>query len=95
MDRGPLFRLRVLSGNANVERIGRLTPYALETIVDAACRLQAGAWLDLAVSPDADAERLAGARKRFDRLEARGVHVRVRCDADVDLLRPSVRFATA
>jgi hypothetical protein len=95
MDRGPLFRLRVLSSSANVERIGRLTPYALETIVDAASRLRSGAWLDLAVSPDADADRLAAARQRFERLEARGVHVRVRCDPDIDRLRPTVRFAAA
>jgi hypothetical protein len=88
-DGGPVFRLRLLSSSSNVEQMGRLTPYALETIVEAASRIGAGGWLDLAVSPDADADRLAATRMRFARLAARGVHVRVRSDPELGLPRPA------
>ena len=94
-DRGPVFRLRLLSSSSNVERVGRLTPYALETILDAAGRMTTGGWLDLAVSPDAGSDCLAGARRRFERLAARGVHVRVRRDPELDLLRSPLRPAAA
>ena len=94
-DHGPLFRLRLLSGSSNVERVGRLTPYTLDTIVDAARRIGPAAWLDLAVSGDADADVLAATRRRFERLVARGIHVRVWRDADLDELRPAIRPAAA
>jgi hypothetical protein len=72
-----------------VEQVGRLTPYALETIVDAGRRIGAGAWLDFALSPDAAPECLVDARRRFEPLAARGVHVRVRRDPELALPRPA------
>ena len=94
-DRGPLFRLRLLSGSSHVERVGRLTPYTLETLVDAARQIGPAGWVDLAVSGDAGADVLAATRRRFERLVARGVHVRVRRDPDLDELRPAIRPAAA
>ncbi|HYR95434.1 MAG TPA: hypothetical protein VEM57_01810 [Candidatus Binatus sp.] len=94
-DHGPLFRLRLLSGSLKVERVGRLTPYALETIVDGARRMGLETWLDLAVSADADGDCLVTARRRFERLVARGVRVRVHRDPDLDLLRPRIHPAAA
>jgi hypothetical protein len=94
-DRGPVFRLRLLSVTSNVERVGRLTPYMLETLLDAARCMSTGGWLDLAVSPDADPDCLADARRRFARLATRGVHVRVRSDPDLGLFRRELGPAAA
>ena len=92
-DRGPVFRLRLLSSGSNVEQVGRLTPYVLETIVDAGRRMSSGGWLDLALAPDAGAECFLDAQRRVERLAARGVHVRVRSDPELGLL--SSRTAAA
>jgi len=93
-DGGPVFHLRLLSTDSNVEQVGRLTPYVLETIVDAGRRIPTGGWLDLALSPDADPDCVLDARRRFQRLAARGVHVRVRRDPAL-ALGPAIGPAAA
>ena len=66
---------------AGLERVGELTPYAMEAIAEDAARAGRGARLEVTVSATADDVDLAIIRDELARLERRGVDVRVRRDA--------------
>lgn len=66
--------------SGSVERVGRLTPYTAETIVDSALRAGAGARLDMRVPPDLGEPALAQLRAEFAWLRRRHIAVHIRRD---------------
>ncbi len=78
------FRARLdKRGNATMrsERTGWLTPYEVETLFSDAMWAGHGARLDVAVPARTSEDGLAWIRSRFERLQGRGIGVRVRRDA--------------
>jgi len=63
-----------------LERAAWLTPYTLETIVDAAVRAGPGARLEVTVPASVEEERLRKLRSQAVRLGARDLQVRIRRD---------------
>jgi hypothetical protein len=75
-------RVRVLGGarrDIGLERVGWLTPYAAEMIVEDAIHAGRGACLEVTVPADAAAGDLDCVQRHFARLKRRGVGISVRC----------------
>ena len=78
---------RAGKSGGSLERAGRLTPYAAETIAEDAVRAGHGAQLELRVAASTDDLRLARVQHQFAWLGERAVRVTVRRN-DVRLLPP-------
>lgn len=76
-----MFRARIIAGNDSVERVWPLTPYEVEIIIEDALRAGREARLELVLPAHCDDQSLRFARRRFARLEARGVRVEMMEDA--------------
>jgi hypothetical protein len=75
-------RARVLGGvrgeRAVFERVGTLTPYVVETIVEDVLHAGRGARLEVTLRPNAGPDEVAGVQRRFATLVRKGVPVSVR-----------------
>jgi acyl carrier protein len=70
--------------SAGIERVDKLTPYAMEILIEDAMRAGRGARLELAMPADTQDVQLAVIRDRLARLEGRGVVVVIRRDTAWD-----------
>ena len=67
---------RVVSGGHAIERVWPLTPYEVEIILEDVRQAGREARVELMVSRDTSAERVASLRRRFGRLHAQSVEVK-------------------
>ena len=76
-----VLRATLVSGaeaqRGRIERVGPLTPYALQLLLEEAMFVGAGAKLELGVPADSDERLLETTRQQFARLASRGVEVTV------------------
>jgi hypothetical protein len=88
MDALSVARATLVSGadaqRGRIERVGPLTPYALELLLEDAMFAGAGAKLVLGVPADSDERLLEAARQQFARLASRGIEVTVRREPRCD-----------
>jgi hypothetical protein len=76
-----VLRATLVSGaetqRGRIERVGPLTPYTLQLLLEEAMCVGAGAKLELGVPAESDERLLETTRQKFARLAARGVEVTV------------------